>query len=145
MATLTGKQIRESYDAILKLEDNDGLTGTRKTITDGLGTATPLSISQTEVHSTSLIQATGFTTGGAADEYLMADGSTTTDGGDLNYEHNQTSASNSWSITHNLGKFASVTVVDSGYNKIQGEVIYDSINALTVNFTASFSGRAYLN
>lgn len=145
MATLTGKQIRESYDSLLKLEDNDGLSGTRKTVTDGVGTATPLSISQTEIHSTVNIQATGFTTGGSANEYLMADGSVTTDGGDLNYEHNQTSASNSWTITHNLGKYASVTVVDSGYNKIEGEVIYDSVNSLTVNFTASFSGRAYLN
>ena len=45
MATLTGTQIRNTYDALLKLEDNDGVPGTKKQLLDGLGTANPLSIS----------------------------------------------------------------------------------------------------
>jgi len=146
VATLTGKQIRESYDSLLKLEDNDGLTTNLKTVTDGLGTATPLAISQTEVNISVDVQATGFSiAGGTSNEYLMADGSVNSNGGDLTYTHNQSSASNSWSITHNLGKFPSISVVDSGLNVVQGEVIYTDNNSLTINFTASFSGKAYLN
>ncbi len=146
MATLTGKQIRESYDSLLKLEDNDGLTTNLKNVTDGLGTLTPLAISQTEVNISVDVQATGFSiSGGTNDQYLMADGSVNSDGGDKHYVHNQTSASNSWDVTHNLGKFSSVTVVDSSYNRIEGEVIYNDINSLTINFTASFSGKAYIN
>ena len=66
-------------------------------------------------------------------------------GGDLNYTHTQVGASNSWSITHNLGKYPSVTVVDSGDTEVIGDVLYLSDNALEVHFTASFSGKAYLN
>ena len=33
MATFTGKEIRNTYDAILKLEDNDALTSSLKKIT----------------------------------------------------------------------------------------------------------------
>ena len=76
MATLTGTQIRNTNDALLKLEDNDGVNGTKKQIQDGLGTATPLSISTSEVTSTVAIEATGFKTPtGLSTEFLKADGS----------------------------------------------------------------------
>jgi len=48
-------------------------------------------------------------------------------------------------ITHNLSKFPSVTVVDSGNNIVIGDITYNDLNTLTINFTASFSGKAYLN
>jgi hypothetical protein len=65
--------------------------------------------------------------------------------GDANYVHNQASASNTWTITHNLGKYPSVTIVDSGSNVQIGEILYNSLNQVTVTFAASFSGFAYLN
>ncbi len=64
---------------------------------------------------------------------------------DKNYTHNQVSAESSWNITHNLGKFPSVSTVDSGNTWVIGDVEYINQNQLTINFTSAFSGKAYLN
>jgi hypothetical protein len=64
---------------------------------------------------------------------------------DKNFIHNQTIPSASWTITHNLGKFPSVTVVDEDDNVYYGEIIYNNNNSITINFTGAFSGKAYLN
>ena len=78
MATLTGTQIKNTYDSLLKIEDNDGISTVKKLVTDGLGNATPLSISSLEVASSVDLEATGFKTpAGTSNDYLMADGSTT--------------------------------------------------------------------
>ena len=42
--TLTSKTINSTYDSLLKLSDNDSLTGAFKVITDGLGNDTGISI-----------------------------------------------------------------------------------------------------
>ena len=65
--------------------------------------------------------------------------------GDKNFVFNQNVASNLWEISHNLNKFPSVSVVDSGNNIVIGEVVYIDENNLQVVFTAPFSGKAYLN
>ena len=67
------------------------------------------------------------------------------DQGDLHFTYNQVTASGSWAITHNLGKNPSVSIVDSGGNTVVGDVVYINTNQLTINFTAQFSGKAYLN
>jgi hypothetical protein len=54
-------------------------------------------------------------------------------------------ASNLWTITHNLGSYPSVTVVDSGNTVVIGEVDYTNANILTITFSAAFSGCAFLN
>jgi hypothetical protein len=56
----------------------------------------------------------------------------------------QPSPSSIWSITHNLGGRPSVTIVDSAGTMVIGEVTYNSDTQVTVNFTAAFSGFAYL-
>lgn len=62
------------------------------------------------------------------------------------YIHVQDVAATTWSITHNLGFFPSVTVVDSAGTKVYGEeVTYTDTNSLTVTFGASFGGKAYLS
>lgn len=63
----------------------------------------------------------------------------------VTYTHNQMQASDFWEINHNLGKHPAVTVVDSAGNAILGEVRYISENSLAVEFSAPFSGKAYLN
>jgi hemin uptake protein HemP len=45
MATLTGQTIASTYDGLLKLSDNDGLTASVKNIQDGLGVSSPVNIS----------------------------------------------------------------------------------------------------
>lgn len=66
-------------------------------------------------------------------------------GTDVFYTHNQPTASNIWTITHNLNKYPSVTVVDSANNVVIGDVTFTDTNVLVVNFGSSFGGKAYLN
>jgi len=63
----------------------------------------------------------------------------------VSYEHMQGSASNSWTITHNLGFKPNVTVIDSAGNIVEGEISYTNLNSLTVSFQSAFSGNAYLS
>lgn len=65
--------------------------------------------------------------------------------GDKHYTHRQDAASDSWTITHNLGKFPNVTVIDSANHVVIGNVRYLSENSLIVTFNGIFSGKAYLN
>ena len=64
---------------------------------------------------------------------------------DKYYHHVQGSASTTWTITHNLGKNPSVTVIDSGGTVVEGDIAYTSSNVVTVTFTSSFAGDAYCN
>lgn len=66
-------------------------------------------------------------------------------GGATTVTFNQSSASASWTIIHNLSRFPSVTVVDSAGTTVEGDVQYLSANALTVAFAYPFAGVAYLN
>jgi hypothetical protein len=59
--------------------------------------------------------------------------------------HNQTVSSSTWSITHNLNKYPSVSIVDSSNEEVIGEVEHINSNSLTVKFSAPFSGKAFLN
>jgi|TARA_R100000278_G_scaffold79592_1_gene61612 hypothetical protein len=70
--------------------------------------------------------------------------------GDITYTHNQSTTSNTWTITHNLHRFPSVTVVDSGGTIVLGNVVYNSNKQLTITFfqggsALAFQGKAYLN
>ena len=58
--------------------------------------------------------------------------------------HVQESPSATWTIVHNLGGKPSVMVVDTADTVVIGEVKYDSNTQITVEFTAAFSGYAYL-
>ena len=72
-------------------------------------------------------------------------GPATPGGGDKAYTHPQGTASDVWVITHNLGKRPSVTVQDSAFDAVDGDVFYNDANTLTITFSAAFSGVAYLN
>ncbi len=64
---------------------------------------------------------------------------------DKNYVHTQGTPSATWNIVHNLGKYASVTIVDSTNTVVHGEVEYIDTNEVEITFRAAFSGEAYLN
>lgn len=50
-----------------------------------------------------------------------------------------------WDIIHNLNRYPSVTVVDSGGSEIIPSVIYISGNQVQLHFSNATSGKAYLN
>lgn len=65
--------------------------------------------------------------------------------GDKTFTFRQGVAAKEWDITHDLGKYPSVTVVDSSGNEVVGDVQYMSESRVVVTFSAPFSGTAYLN
>ena len=50
-----------------------------------------------------------------------------------------------WIINHNLNKFPSVSSVNINNIQMYGEVIYIDTNNLRIEFSAGFSGKAYMN
>jgi hypothetical protein len=64
---------------------------------------------------------------------------------DKNYVHEQQVSSSTWVITHNLAKFASVGIVDTAGDEVEGEVRHNSINQVTITFSVPVSGKAYIN
>lgn len=64
---------------------------------------------------------------------------------DSNFVYTQSSPSAVWVVNHNLNKFCSVTVVDSANNVVFGEVLYNSVNQVTLTFAGAFSGKAFFN
>lgn len=76
-----------------------------------------------------------------------ASGSTVSSGGngDARYTYTKLAPESVWEIEHNLGKFPSVTVVDSAGSVVIGEVEYIDMNRTKVTFAGAFAGVAYLN
>lgn len=62
----------------------------------------------------------------------------------VRHVHTQGTASTTWTITHALGGYPSVSIVDSAKTVVIGEVTYLSTTQVVVNFTSAFSGYAYL-
>lgn len=61
------------------------------------------------------------------------------------YRHVQISASNTWTITHNLHFRPNVTVFDSAGTMVEGNIVHTNVNSLTISFSASISGSAILS
>jgi TRAP-type uncharacterized transport system substrate-binding protein len=61
------------------------------------------------------------------------------------YVHTQGVPSATWSIYHGMNKYPSVTIVDSAMTEVEGDVEYNSLNAVTITFSGAFSGTAYFN
>ena len=61
----------------------------------------------------------------------------------------QTVAAKVWGtngiVTHNLGKFPSITVIDTANTVVTGEYTYIDNSSVTLTFSAAFAGKAYLN
>ena len=64
---------------------------------------------------------------------------------DKTFVYEQIGPATTWNIPHNLGKFPSVSVVNNNNIIINGEVTYIDNNNVQLNFSAGFSGKAYLN
>lgn len=61
------------------------------------------------------------------------------------YVHNQGVVASTWVVTHNLGAYPNVTVEDSAGTTVEGEIVHNTVNQLTLTFSAAFSGIAYLS
>lgn len=61
------------------------------------------------------------------------------------FVYTQPSLASIWTVTHNLNKNPSVSVVDTGGTTIIPDIHYDSVNAVTITFGSPTSGKAYFN
>jgi hypothetical protein len=50
-----------------------------------------------------------------------------------------------WTVVHNMNRRPSITVVDSSFAVVIGQMDYIDNNTVTITFSAPFSGKAYLN
>lgn len=66
-------------------------------------------------------------------------------GASFAYVHDQQVPQSTWTVVHNLNGFPNVTVIDSASREVEGDVTYDSVNQLTLTFSAPFGGKAYLS
>ena len=57
----------------------------------------------------------------------------------------QTVAATVWNVNHNLGKFPSISVVDTANTVVTGQYEYTDNNNVILKFSAGFAGKAYLN
>lgn len=64
--------------------------------------------------------------------------------GDLNYIQNF-SSTDTVVVAHNFDKYPAVTVIDSAGDEVEGSVAHDSLNQLTITFSAPFSGKVICN
>lgn len=65
--------------------------------------------------------------------------------GDGSFQYTQSGAATIWQITHNMGYKPNVRVQDSAGTDIEGDVHYNSNNALQINFSSAITGIAYLS
>lgn len=63
----------------------------------------------------------------------------------LAYTHTQNTLASTWDISHSLGIYPQVSVVEFGGANVEGDVTYLSTNALRITFSAPISGYAYLS
>ena len=61
------------------------------------------------------------------------------------FEFTQGVPSTTWNIQHNLQKFPSITVIDTGNTVVTGEYNYTNNTNVILTFSAAFAGKAYLN
>jgi hypothetical protein len=66
-------------------------------------------------------------------------------GDDKNFVHTQGSPSATWNITHNLGKYPAVDVVDTGGSAVIPTVVYIDVNNVQLVFGSATSGKAFMN
>lgn len=62
-----------------------------------------------------------------------------------NFVHEQMTPESVWTVTHNLGFFPNVMTFDSAGSQVIGDVDHINQNSITITFSGSNSGEAYLS
>jgi hypothetical protein len=61
------------------------------------------------------------------------------------YTHDQSSPAGSWIVTHNLGRVAFITVVDSAGREVLADIDQSDPNTASIVFATPTSGRAVVS
>ena len=65
-------------------------------------------------------------------------------GSGIAFTHSQVSAATLWTINHNLGMRPAVTILDTGGNEVEADVMHTSFNQLVIRFAIPVAGIARL-
>jgi len=65
--------------------------------------------------------------------------------GDKHEVYIQGVASAIWNVNHNMGKFPSVDVIDTGGTNVEGDILYVDADNIILTFSAPFTGTCYMN
>ena len=142
MASLTGKQPKDTYKGLIKTKDDLGVTS-EKQLEDGDGNDLPISLSPTAVVFTQDIKDNVGQVGQKGQVLSKTDNGV--EWADRTYTFIQVVSTNIWNINHNLGYFPSISVIDSVGNFVTGEITYVDSDNISITFKSSFKGKAYLN
>ena len=142
MATLTGKQPKDTYKGLIKTSDNQAVSGDVN-LTDGEGNPVGLTVSPTSVGIPADLKDNTGSAGASGQEIRKTSAGVVWT--DRTFTFNQTVSTSTWSIIHNMNCYPSVTVVDSVSNIVHGDVQYLDANRIVINFVGAFKGKAYLN
>ena len=65
----------------------------------------------------------------------------------VKYVHSQSTVSNDWTITHNLGYFPNVTILDNENPPriVEADILYLNTSSVRIIMNTSMSGTAYLS
>lgn len=133
MATLFNKTPKDTYQQLLKLSGNDGLTTSLQAVEDGVGNSTPLSLSSTQISLNGIVWPTTTPT---ANQVLSYNGtgltwSTPSTGSNSNFD----------SVTYTYNEDGNVDTVTEVYGSDTRTVVFTYNPDNTVNTTtATFQG-----
>jgi len=142
MATLHGQQPKDTYQGLIKTSDSQAVT-TEKTLQDGAGNTLPIKLSPTAVSFTEDIKDNNGSAGQLGQ--VLSKTLNGVEWENRTFTFNQTVSTAVWAITHDIGMFPSVSVIDSVGNFVIGDVSYIDDRSLTLTFKSAFKGKAYLN
>jgi len=142
MATLQGQQPKDTYKGLIKTSDSQEVN-IEKTLQDGAGNTLPMTVSPTAIGLTGDLEDNAGDVG--VQGQVLSVTSTGLKWASRTYTFTQTVSTATWSITHNIGAFPSVTVIDSVGNRVIGDITYTDDRSLTLTFKQAFKGKAYLN
>ena len=127
MATLTGELISETYDSLLKVTDNNTITGVKKRITDGFGNEIPLQLSSTDIEIDGTLILSALTDLEVATKFLSlkADNSVSyRTASEVLSDIGGASSSSISGTTGNIAKFTSTGAVGNSILEEIGNVIH---------------------
>lgn len=140
MASLTDNKVKDTYKGLIKTSDSAEITGEVQ-LSDGDGNTIPVYVNTDSIKFTGKVKDKDGNDG--TDGQVLVSTGTQVDWKSVKYTHSQSVASNSWTITHNLGFEPSVSVLISN-QLVYAQVTYTTVNSLTITFSSSQSGYAYL-
>lgn len=99
----------------------------------------------TDVDLTGLLDGDLLIYDSGTDTWIRVPSSSFGGGSAFQFVHDQAVASAGWTITHSLGGFPNVTIVDTNGEQIEADIDYLDNNTLQVNFSTATAGKAYLS